>query len=88
MSHDGSEITAAPLAIALRAIPLLCKRHHVSSSCIRCTQAARAIHGKQLQALTKRVNTLVPTAKFAALRGISLVQDEREILAHAAGAHS
>ncbi len=85
MTEAKSRLPLYLLAMALRAI---CKRHHVSLSCTKCLQAARTIHGKQLQASIKFANSLVPKAKFAALRGIPLVQDERELPAHAAGAHS
>ncbi len=52
------------------------------------TQAAKTIHGKQSQFAIKLVNILVYKAAVSALRGIPLVQDERELPVHAAGAHS
>ena len=76
-----------PLAIGLRAVPLLCKRHHVNSSCTTHTGCQNSSR-KAITVAIKLVNTLVYKAKVAALRGIPLVQDERELPAHAAGARS
>ena len=51
----------------------------------RRTQAAKTIHGKQSQSAITLVNILVYKATVSALRGIPLVQDERELPVHAAG---